>query len=112
MLYRFNICYLSPTLPFVPLFFTALQDFFVIPPQTLLHEHNPFLKNYGVTGGSFVVLGMIRFCHPLFGKWVRLDPTTHPFAESPPYHTFPARKSGPDWSNPFDKKTPTLFCKF
>jgi len=42
VLYRFNICYLSPTLPFVLLFFTALLGFYAIPPHTRLHEHNPF----------------------------------------------------------------------
>jgi len=84
VLYRFNICYLFPTTTFVLLFFTASLGFFAIPPHTRLHEHNPFLKNYGVTGGSFVVLGMIKFSHPLFGKWAPLDPTIPPFAESPP----------------------------
>jgi hypothetical protein len=39
--YRFNIYYLSPTLPYAPLFFTALLDFLAIPQQTRLHEHNP-----------------------------------------------------------------------
>jgi hypothetical protein len=42
VLYRFNIYYLSPSLPYAPLFFTALLDFLAIPPQTPLREHNPF----------------------------------------------------------------------
>jgi hypothetical protein len=42
VLYQFNIYYLSPTLRFVPLFFTALLDFLAIPPHTQRHGHNPF----------------------------------------------------------------------